>query len=117
MEEVIQIAENGIPIFDILKEQLGLTQEQLGNLGKEGIKSSVAINAILTGMNSKFAGAMEKQSKTMAGQWSTFKDNVTNTMTELAAPIDKAFTGILGNLNDSFSQSEGNVRDSAKTAG
>lgn len=68
-------------------------------------------------MNSKFAGSMEKQSKIMAGQWSTFKDNVTNTMTELAEPIDKAFTGILGNINDSFSQSEGNVKDSAKTAG
>ena len=31
-QEVNQIAERGIPIFEILRKKLGLTQEQLGNI-------------------------------------------------------------------------------------
>lgn len=92
MEETLQIAERGLPIFDILRTQLGLTQEQIGNLGKEGIKSSVAIDAILTGLNERFAGAMEKQSKTLAGQWSTAMDNVKNSATSIIGPVNTALT-------------------------
>jgi tape measure domain-containing protein len=53
-QEVNQIAERGIPIFEILRKKLGLTQEQLGNIGEQGISSAKAIPLILEGINEKF---------------------------------------------------------------
>lgn len=103
-EEVLQMAERGLPIFDILRDKLGLTQEQIGNLGKEGIKSSVAIDAILTGLNERFAGAMAKQSKTLAGQWSTAMDNVKNAATSIIGPVNGALTEGLASVNQFFDE-------------
>lgn len=111
MEETLQIAERGLPIFDILREQLGLTQDQIGNLGKEGIKSSVAIDAILTGLNTRFAGAMEKQSKTLAGQWSTAMDNVKNAATSIIGPVNSALTSGLAAANGFFAENDKSIKE------
>ena len=75
-EELRQLAEQGIPAYKILQEELGLTGEQVANIGDEGITAEKAINALQTGLDKRFGGAMEAQSKTMVGLLSTFKDNV-----------------------------------------
>lgn len=74
-EEVMQMAERGIPAFQILQRELGLTQEQLGNLGNEGIEASRVIPALLRGMGSIGGGrALEEASNTFNGALSNFTD-------------------------------------------
>jgi len=46
-QEVNQIAERGIPIFEILRQKLGLTQAQLADIGNQNISSAKAIPLIL----------------------------------------------------------------------
>jgi tape measure domain-containing protein len=74
-QELRQLAEAGIPVYQILQEQLGLTQEQLMNIGKLKIPSDLAIVAILKGLEERYKGAAQRVADTVPGMWSTIKDD------------------------------------------
>ena len=86
-EEMRQLAEAGIPAYQILREELGLTQEQLQNLGDEAIPASVAINALIEGMNKRFSGVVSASAMTMTGLISNIKDNALMIAQTLTAPL------------------------------
>lgn len=77
-DEILQLTEAGVPAAKILQEQLGLTAEQVGEIGKQGLESDKAIKALLTGMNQRFGGMMQNQAKTALGLMSTLKDTLDN---------------------------------------
>lgn len=79
-EELMQLAERGVPVYDILQEKLGLTKDQLANIGKEGITAREAIIALLEGMKERFGGNMEAMSSSWEGMISNLKDNWTRFM-------------------------------------
>lgn len=89
-EELLQLAERGVPVFDILREKLNLTSDQVANIGTIGISSSEAITAILEGLGERFGGAMQRQSRTILGLWSTVKDTVSLTAMDLGTQISEA---------------------------
>jgi len=66
-EELMQLAERGIPAYDILREKLGLTREELGKIGTLGIEGGKAVHALLAGMGERFAGMSARMQKTWAG--------------------------------------------------
>lgn len=74
-QELLQLTEAGIPAYRILAEQLHLTGDQVKRIGELGIPANVAIGALLAGMNQRFKGAAQEQSKTLVGVWSTLKDD------------------------------------------
>ena len=79
LENINQLAERGIPIYATLKEQLGLTGEELRKFISSGKVTAEVYNQALQSMIDKggiFFGSMVKQSKTLSGLWSTLKDNV-----------------------------------------
>ena len=86
-EEMRQLAEAGIPAYEILQEKLGLTQQQLQNLGREGIPASKAINALVDGMNERFGGVVAASSKTLKGIISNIKDNATMLVSGAFEPL------------------------------
>lgn len=96
-EEMRQLAEAGIPAYEILQEKLGLTQKQLQNLGKEGIPASKAINALVDGMNERFGGVVAASSKTLKGIISNIKDNATMLISGAFEPL---ITYIKSGLNE-----------------
>jgi tape measure domain-containing protein len=96
-EEMRQLAEAGIPAYEILQEKLGLTQKQLQNLGKEGIPASKAVNALVDGMNERFGGVVAASSKTLKGITSNIKDNATMLISGAFEPL---ITYIKSGLNE-----------------
>jgi tape measure domain-containing protein len=86
-QELLQLTELGIPAYQILKQELGLTSDQMKRVGDEGISARKGIEAIMAGMDKRFAGAAERQAQTMAGRWSTFKDYFRQTMGALTRPL------------------------------
>lgn len=96
-EEMRQLAEAGIPAYEILQEKLGLTQKQLQNLGKEGIPASKAINALVDGMNERFGGVVDASSKTLKGIISNIKDNAVMLVSGAFEPL---ITVIKSGLNE-----------------
>jgi tape measure domain-containing protein len=76
-EEVLQLAESGIPVFQILQKELGLTGAQVGDIGRQGISAEKGIAALLRGMQSMYGGGMDAQSKTLNGSISNMVDQFT----------------------------------------
>lgn len=74
-QEIRQLVNANIPIFEILQEELGLTAKQVANIGKEGINSATAVNAILRGLQKRFNGASKDMQKTLTGALSACKDS------------------------------------------
>lgn len=79
-EELLQLQEMGVPANQILQEELGLTGEQVANIGKESIAASKVIDALLRGMDKRYGGMMENQSRTAKGMISTLQDTLSNSL-------------------------------------
>ncbi len=90
-EELMQLAERGIPAQKILQAELGLTGEQVADIGNQGITATEGIEALLRGLSEKFDGAADDQARTVSGMWSTVKDNVTLTLIPLGKIIIDTF--------------------------
>lgn len=75
-EELLQLAERGIPAYQILRKELKLTAEQVANIGRMKISADTAIPALLRGFDARFGGALEAQSATYNGALSNFNDSL-----------------------------------------
>lgn len=112
-EEARQLAEAGIPVYEILGEKLGLTAKELGNLGDQAIPANKAINALVDGINERFGNLLEDSSKTMAGLASNIQDNFLIIGQNVTMPIQKAFKSLLQIVGDSMDR----FRDAVTTQG
>ena len=75
-QDVMQLAQAGVPVKEILAKNLGLAKDQLANIGDQGIDANIAIRALVDGLNERFPQMMEKQSQTFEGVLSNIKDNL-----------------------------------------
>lgn len=102
-DELLQLAEAGVPLNEVLKE-LGVSY---GEVGKQGVTAERAIAAIQKVMTSgRFAGAMENQSKTLFGSFSNLGDAVQRFGASLGQPLigpvtaaTKFLTGLIETLD------------------
>lgn len=94
-EEMRQLAEAGIPAYEILIDKLGLTQEQLQNLGRLNIPAHVAINALVDGMTERFGNVVVAASRTITGLMSNIKDNALMVASGIIKPFQDRFRGLL----------------------
>jgi len=91
-EEMMQLAELGIPVWEILAEEIGVSiPEAMEKASKGGIDAATGINAILEGMSKRFSGAMEQQSESLLGLWETAKDTVSGILRTLGQNIIETF--------------------------
>jgi len=93
-EELLQLAERGIPIIDILAEGLNISKQQVFKLASESKISFGIMQKALVKMTSSggvFFKQTEKQSKTLAGRFSTLKDNLGLTAAAIGEVIEKTF--------------------------
>lgn len=91
-EELSQLAEVGIPVNKILQKELGLTGEQVANIGEEGIKSEKAIAAISKGFTEKYSAAYKNAENTFHFQSSLFGKNVEQILRLGTQPIFEGLT-------------------------
>ncbi|MGB8020746.1 MAG: tape measure protein [Candidatus Nanopelagicales bacterium] len=108
-EEMMQLTEAGIPAWDILAQTMGLSVDQVMDLGQKGKLGRDEVDAlfgtIATGgvpALDQFSGGMEKMSQTFSGQWSTLKDTALQTLGGLFTPLLTAGTSVLDWTNNSF---------------
>lgn len=76
MQELRQLYNAGIPIFQILQDGLGLTADQVRNIGKLGVDSGTAILAILNELQKKYTGAAEEMTRTIPGSLEVIQDGL-----------------------------------------
>lgn len=87
-EELLQISEAGIPIFQLLAKATGKPIPELQALMKAGkLTSDEVLPRLFRQMNKDYGGAMAKQSRTLAGLWSTFKDTLQLALADAVKPM------------------------------
>ena len=72
-EEMMQLTEAGIPVQKILQRELKLTGEQVGDIGKQNISATRAVDALVRGWSKQFGGASLRNAKTFSGQVSILR--------------------------------------------
>ena len=90
-EELLQLAEAGIPAYEYVAQLTGGDIPAALDAMKKGqIDAASAITALLDGMAKDFGGMMEMQSRTLDGAISTVQDYVEMTVGAMGRPIFEA---------------------------
>lgn len=76
-QEMNQLAENGIPAYDILREKLNLTSKEMSQIGENGISARVALSAIFEELDARFGDAIASSSDNLSTKWNSFIDGIT----------------------------------------
>lgn len=100
LEELMQIGEAvpGFSAVGAIAKEMGITTgEAMDQISAGAIDATTGINALLKGMQAfpGAAGAMEKQSLTLLGVFSTFKDTVGQALADSFAPAIPAIKDTL----------------------
>lgn len=91
-EEMLQLAEAGVPAWEMLDNKIGTDiPTAMDKASKGQISAAEGIQAVISGMNSKFGGMMEQQSQTINGIMSNIQDSVTQSMVVIGDKIIEAF--------------------------
>lgn len=91
-EEMKQLAEAGIPAWQMLADAIGVSVPEAMKLVERGaVNSKAAVDVLVKGMEDRFKGLMEQQSKTIGGMFSTLRDTVASIMREIGNDIIKTF--------------------------
>lgn len=91
-EDLNQLRDAGIPVFDLLASSMGKSKAEVAALAQEGKLGAEGLTAIMDGLKSgkgleRFSGLMDKQSKSLTGMWSTFKDTLGMGMAKAVKPL------------------------------
>ena len=91
-EEMLQLAEAGVPAWEMLANKIGTDiPTAMDKASKGQISAAEGIQAVISGMNSKFGGMMEQQAQTVNGIMSNIQDSVGQTMVVIGDEIIEAF--------------------------
>ena len=91
-EEMLQLAEDGVPAWEMLANKIGTDiPTAMDKASKGQISAAEGIQAVISGMNSKFGGMMEQQAQTVNGIMSNIQDSVTQSMVVIGDEIIEAF--------------------------
>lgn len=105
-QDLNQMINNG---FNPLQEISRTTGKSMADLKDEMSNGAISAEMVAkafqtaTSEGGRFAGAMEAQSKTLAGQWSTLKDNFNELSGKILKPLSDFLTNtLLPKLNEIF---------------
>lgn len=87
-QEMNQMAERGIPAWQMLADGMHKSVPELMKMSEQGkLLAKDAIPMMVDAMGTKFKGSMDAQSKTFNGMMSTMKDNLKILAGELSKPL------------------------------
>jgi tape measure domain-containing protein len=116
-EEMLQLTEAGIPAWQTLASFLKVdVATAMDMVTKRQVEAGVMFQALETKAGpamQRLSGMMQRQSTTLAGIWSTFKDNASQALAKFAEPAIPA----LKKLVDSAGQATPKVLDKLRSMG
>lgn len=91
-QDLNQLRDAGIPVYDLLSKATGKSKKEIsalaqtGKLGKKELTQMMDALASGKGLE-RFNGLMDKQSHSLAGMWSTVKDNLGQGLASAVGPV------------------------------
>ena len=90
-EEMRQLAETGLPAWQIMAEKMGISVAELTDRSKKGaVSAREALDALFSGMTERYKGQMKAAEGEISQQFSNMKDHVGSIMRELGSEISDA---------------------------
>lgn len=86
-EEMLQLSEAGVPAWTALAKSMGKTVSELQKMGERGQLGLEAIMKLVDGLGGQFDGLAAKQSKTMQGLTSTWRDQLAMALAKVTKPL------------------------------
>ena len=133
LEELNQISDRGIDVIGMLKQELGLARDEIGQFGKTAEGAKIITEALVKALDQRFGGATQKRLNNLNVAFSNFGiavknfqdvigqsgfaqglKNVTNTLTEAITDSDglaKSIGRILGNVFNKLNELIKSFRD------
>lgn len=98
-QEMMQITELGIPAWQLLADKLGTDVAKAQEMvTKRMVDSQMALDALVSGMETRYGGMMNQQSSTVLGTWSNLMDGLGQVAAQAGIAIAEAL-----NLPELFS--------------
>ncbi len=121
-EEMRQLAEAGVPAWQLLSTAMGKPVNELQNLAAQGKLTQSSIDMWFDGMAQKTQGATNSMANTMEAKFSNIQEAVTNSFAAIGDIIAQGFgvsdiLTLAGNLAEGMKQHFQNIRDNAKQIG
>lgn len=88
-DELRQLQEAGIKVYDYMIKAGVITKEDIGNIGEMHLDAATAIDAIMNGMARDFGGLANRAKNTWAFQMGALKNNAAAAAGALVEPIMK----------------------------
>lgn len=113
-QEMMQITELGIPAWQMLAQYLGTDVATAQDKVSKGmVDSQMALEALVGGMESRYAGMMDAQSKTVLGAWSNLMDGVEQTAMQTGLAISEALNlpGVFSATGEALSAFASEIKD------
>lgn len=90
-EDLNQLRDAGIPVFDLLASATGKSKAEIVKLAQAGKLGATELQQMMSALETgkgleRFSGLMAKQSKSLGGVWSTFKDNLNMSLSKALTP-------------------------------
>lgn len=90
-EEIRQLTNAYVPMYDILREKMGLTDEDFKNIGNLGISAADTINAIVEYSNEKFGDTANAAMYTITGLNNRIVDSIKVMGADMLQPLTNAY--------------------------
>lgn len=103
-QDMRQLVNAGIPAWEILRDELGMSQAQLNKAVTKGLNSQKAYDALISGMQKRYAGAAKEQSQTWQGLSSTIQDLSLQLGAMMANPFMEFIQGGMSDLADGLAE-------------
>lgn len=121
-EEMRQLAEAGVPAWQLLSTAMGKPVNELQNLAAQGKLTQSSIDMLFDGMAKKTQGATNSMANTMEAKFSNIQEAVTNSFAAIGDIIAQGFgvsdiLTLAGNLAEGMKQHFQNIRDNAQKIG
>ena len=110
-EEMLQLMESNIPVVEILSEKLGMTAQEVANIGDHSVSSVKVVNALLEGLNERYGGMSKNMATTTTGLINNIKESVAYVGSQLFKPLYDSFSGMLKPISDKLSELSNVIRN------
>jgi tape measure domain-containing protein len=99
-QEMNQLLETGTYSWRALADTLGVSTAEAMKMVEKGVVSSTTlINSYMANSHAKFGGMMAAQAQTFAGQMSTLKDTVRQTLGDMFLPLMRVLSQVTAAFN------------------
>ena len=105
LEELEQLVSAGIPVYQILQDELGVTRGEISELGQSAEGATAIMDALQRGLNKEFGGGMARSANNLSTAFSNMKIAATDILVALGEGVGgTGLTGALTFASNTFSQ-------------